>query len=701
MKNNDKLVLEVKNISDKLREYQKAYYIDSSPKVSDLEYDRLFDRLVEIEREYPSLILNDSPTQRVGSDLDSTFEEVTHTIPVLSLDKAYSDQEVLSWIEKSQKKVEDELNFVLEQKIDGISIVLYYENGLLIRALTRGNGSVGNDVTNNVKTIKEVPLRLNEPITVAVRGEIYLKKDIFEKVNNELEQPFANPRNLCAGTIRRKKSSESAKIPLSIFIYEGFFEDSSLYNSHVEILARLKDLGFKTNPNICVFSKSKTDAKELLNKYKLEGRYLSYTDINLEISKQVENRNSLDYEIDGLVIKVNEINVREILGYTVHHPRWAMAYKFESPFSQSIVKSIDVQVGRTGRLTPVARIRPVEIGGSTVSNVTLHNQQYIDELELAIDDTVEVSKRGDVIPAVEKVVEKNEKGNTTYQMPSRCPICDTEVVLRGSHTFCPNEFCPKQIFSRIEFFVGKGQMDIDTLGPKTIETLLDLELIKDVADIYSIDFEKLSQEKGFGDKKIKAIIDAIEKSKDQPFSRVLISLGIAEVGKKIVDMLIKNGVSSMDKLYEIVDKEDHEFLCNIPLIAEKTSSNIIETLKNPIMRKRIEDLKIAGLKMEIDNEDNEQFDDSFNNQVWAVTGSFKNFNPRAKALEEVEKRGGRTVSSISSKTTHLLLGKGGGSKKAKAEKLNIIIVEEDEFISLISKEETKQDKIEFEQGELF
>lgn len=701
MKNDEKLVLEIKTISDKLREYQKAYYIDSISIVSDLEYDRLFDRLLQIEKENPHLRLADSPTQRVGSDLDSSFEEVSHTIPVLSLDKAYSEQEVLSWIEKSQKKVDEELNFVLEQKIDGISIVLYYEKGLLIRALTRGNGAVGNDVTNNVKTIKEVPLRLNEPIDVAVRGEIYLKKDIFEKVNAELEQPFANPRNLCAGTIRRKKSIESAKIPLSIFIYEGFFEDSSLYNSHVEILAKLKALGFKTNPNICVFSKSKTIAKNLLNKHKLEGNYLNYNDINVEISKQVENRNSLDYEIDGLVIKVNEINVREILGYTVHHPRWAMAFKFESPFSQSIVNSIDVQVGRTGRLTPVARIKPVEIGGSTVSNVTLHNQQYIDELELAIGDSVEVSKRGDVIPAVEKVIEKNEEGNTTYQMPSSCPICNTEVVLKGSHTFCPNEFCPKQIFSRLEFFVGKGQMDIDTLGPKTIETLLELDLIKDVADIYSIDFAKLSEEKGFGDKKIKGIIDAIEKSKQQPFSRVLISLGIAEVGKKIVDMLIKNGVTSMDKLYEIVDTDNHEFLCNIPLIAEKTSSNIIETLKTPIMKKRIEALKLAGLNMEVNLEENKQLDDSFKDQVWAVTGSFNNFNPRGKALEEVEKRGGRTVSSISSKTTHLLLGKGGGSKKAKAQKLNIQIVEEDEFMLLISKEETKKAKIEFEQGELF
>lgn len=702
MNNKDKLFEEVVEISNKLRAYQKAYYIDSKPLVSDLEYDRLFNRLVEIETNYPNLKLEDSPSQRVGSDLDSSFEEVEHTIPVLSLDKAYSDLEVLSWIDKTQKKVENNVNFVLEQKIDGISIVLYYENGLLKKAVTRGNGTIGNDVTSNVKTIKNVPLKLNENISVAVRGEIYLEKDVFLKINKTLEQPFANPRNLCAGTIRRKKSSESAKIPLNIFIYEGFFDENYYtFNSHVEILSKLKALGFRTNSNICVFSKEKRDAKKLLLENNLEGNYLSYKDINVEIIEETKNRNNLEYEIDGLVIKVNEIDVRNSLGYTNHHPRWAMAYKFESPFSQSVVKSIDVQVGRTGRLTPVARINPVEIGGSTVSNVTLHNQQNIDELELAIGDIVEVSKRGDVIPAVEKVVEKNEAGNVTYKMPDKCPVCSTLAVVKGSHTFCPNEFCPKQIFGRIEFFVGKGQMDIDSLGPKTIETLLDLNLTKDIQDIYNIDYEKLAQKKGFGDKKIKAIIDAIEKSKEQPFSRVLISLGISEVGKKIVDMLIKNGFDSMDKLYEIVDKKDYQSLCNIPLIAEKTSKNIIDTLDDIKMRERILALKNIGLNMREDYIDL-AIDNSFENQVWVVTGSFENFNPRSKALEEIEKRGGRSVSSITSKTTHLLLGKGGGSKKAKAQKFDIKIVEEEEFMSLLKKEkQKKEEEITYEQGQLF
>jgi DNA ligase (NAD+) len=702
MNNKEKLLEEVKDISSKIRAYQKAYYIDSSSIVSDREYDRLFDRLTLIEKENPDLKASDSPTQRVGSDLDSTFDEVEHTIPVLSLNKAYSGEEIISWINKSQIKQIAELNIVLEQKIDGISIVLYYEKGILIRAVTRGNGTIGNDVTNNVKTIKEVPLKLPEAVDVAVRGEIYLGKSEFEKINKTLEQPFANPRNLCAGTIRRKKSSESAKIPLNMFIYEGFFEgDEYTFNSHVEILAKLKSLGFRINPSIAIFSQTKEAAKTLLESTNLEGHVAPFDELYSEIKKQTENRDALDYEIDGLVAKVNEINVREILGYTVHHPRWAIAYKFESPFSQSVVESIDVQVGRTGRLTPVARITPVLIGGSTVSNVTLHNQQYIDELELAIGDGVEVCKRGDVIPAVEKVVEKNELGQVTYKMPTKCPVCNSSVEVIGSHTFCPNEYCPKQIFGRLEFFAAKSQMDIDTLGPKTIEVLLKLELVKDVQDIYNIDFEKLSYEKGFGEKKINAIIKAIEKSKTQPFSRVLTSLGIPEVGKKIVDTLVKNGFISIEKLYELVDNKNYESLCAIDSIAEKTSHNIIDTLDDKVMRDRIKALRACGLNMEEREISTQEFDQIFTDQAWAVTGSFENFNPRSNALEEIEKRGGRTVSSISSKTTHLLLGKGGGSKKTKAQNLGITIVEENEFMNLIENKGSNTKEILFEQGELF
>jgi DNA ligase (NAD+) len=721
MDNKEKLYNETVELNEKLLGYQKAYYVDAKPLVSDREYDRLFDRLQLIEKSDPSLCFPSSPTHRVGSDLSSDFPEVTHTIPVLSLDKAYDTSLVNSWIEKCEAKEDKELSFVLEQKIDGISIVLYYEKGVLVRGVTRGNGAVGNDVTNNVRTISSIPLKLTKPIDIAVRGEIYLPKDEFEKINETLEEPFANPRNLCAGTIRRKKSSETAKIPLNIFVYEGFWPNNETpFNDHLEILAELKTLGFRINPTFGVFCNSKMKADERLKNVGLEGISGSFSDLPKQVEVQTKNRSSLQYEIDGLVMKVNELKVREKMGYTVHHPRWAIAYKFESPQAESVIKSIDVQVGRTGRVTPVARIKPVLIGGSTVKNVTLHNQLYVDELELAVGDIVEVSKRGDVIPAVERVVEKNEVGNTTYRLPLHCPVCDSTLIQKGAHTFCPNNSCPSQVLGRLEFFAGKAQMDIDSLGPKTLKFFVEKKLINDVQDLYTADIKSLVGEPGFGEKKVNAIIDGLEESKKAPFSRVLTSLGIPEVGKKAVDMIIQSGLNSMDKIYEVVDREDYDLLNEIPLIAHKTSENIFQSLKDPAMKERIEALKLAGLAMEQKEVDEgEKLPQTFLDEVWCATGSFENFNPRTKALEEIEKRGGRTVTSITGKTTHLLLGKNGGSKKTKAEKLGITIIEEPEFMERLkgtelnetkegekSSNNAKIEKIEekdenFQQGELF
>jgi DNA ligase (NAD+) len=721
MDNKDKLYNETVDLNEKLLAYQKAYYVDAKPLVSDREYDRLFDRLHLIEQSDSSLCFPSSPTHRVGSDLSSDFPEVIHTIPVLSLEKAYDTDLIHSWIEKCESKEDTELSFVLEQKIDGISIVLYYEKGVLVRGVTRGNGAVGNDVTNNVKTISSIPLKLSKKIDIAVRGEIYLPKNEFEKINETMEEPFANPRNLCAGTIRRKKSSQTAKIPLNIFVYEGFWPNNETpFNDHLEILAELKALGFRINPTFGVFCSTKIRADERLKNVGLEAISGSYSDLPKQVEIQTNNRSSLQYEIDGLVMKVNELKVREKLGYTVHHPRWAIAYKFESPQAESIIKSIDVQVGRTGRITPVARIKAVLIGGSTVKNVTLHNQLYVDELELAIGDCVEVSKRGDVIPAVERVVEKNEVGNTTYRLPSICPVCDTPLIQRGAHTFCPNNSCPSQVLGRLEFFVAKAQMDIDSLGPKTLKYLVDKKIITDVQDLYSADIKSLVGQPRFGEKKVKAIMDGLEISKKAPFSRVLTSLGIPEVGKKAVDMIIQSGLDSMDKIYEVVEREDYDLLNEIPLIAHKTSENIFQALKDPAMRKRIESLKLAGLSMmKREVGDKEKLPQTFLDEVWCATGSLDNFNPRTQALEEIEKRGGRTGTAITGKTTNLLLGKNGGSKKTKAEELGITIVEEDEFMKRLNeglnkespegekppniiKNKKKEKKVDnFKQGELF
>ena len=675
-----------KELSRLLTEYQKAYYVQGRPLVSDLEYDRLFDELLLLESQHPDIRKPDSPTQRVGSDLTSDFPEVQHTIPVLSLDKAYSDSEILSWITKTIKNTGENLSFVLEEKLDGFSIVLYYEKGLLTRAVTRGNGFVGNDVTANVKTIYSVPLRLNENVDIAVRGEVFLKKAEFEKINATLTEPYANPRNLAAGTIRRNKSSETAQVPLSIYVYEGFWTEPENLTDHIQILSRLKALGFPVDPHISYFCRTKDEAELRLGQAGLEGEAGSFDDIPAAIAERTGTRASLPYEIDGLVVKVNELATREDLGYTEHHPRWAIAYKFEAPQAQTQVLDIDVQVGRTGRVTPMARIRETQLSGSTIRNITLHNQDYVNELELAIGDTVSISKRGDVIPAVENVIEKNEQENTTWQMPEKCPVCGAVLVRRGAHHFCPNYDCPAQAKGRLAFFCGKGQMDIEGLGARTVEILYDKGFVKTISGLYEFDFNNLRFVEGFGGtegKKIEGIKLALQQSLNTPFRNVLVSIGIPEFGKKAVDLVCDAGFDSMDKLIDLADKNDIEALSAIKGIGPKTAEIIIDGLKSDTVRKLIEDLRKAGLHMEDEEEDGPVLEQIFQGQSWCVTGSFENFNPRTKAMDEIKRRGGTEVSGVSRKTTCLLAGSGAGSKLDKAREFGVRIVTEDEFMKMI------------------
>ncbi len=675
-----------RELSKVLTEYQRAYYVTGSALVSDMEYDRLFDELVLLEKEHPEVRTPDSPTQRVGSDLSSDFPEVEHTIPVLSLDKAYSDTEILSWIQKTMKNTGENLSFVLEEKLDGFSIVLYYEKGLLARAVTRGNGFVGNDVTANVKTIHSVPLRLTESVDIAVRGEVFLRKAEFERINATLSEPYANPRNLAAGTIRRNKSSETAQVPLSIYVYEGFWSESVSFTDHIQILSKLKSLGFAVDPNLSFFCRTEEEARRRLAEANLEGRAGSFDDIPKAIEDYTKARADLPYEIDGLVVKVNELSTREDLGYTGHHPRWAIAYKFEAPQAQTQVLDIDVQVGRTGRITPMARIRETKLSGSTIKNITLHNQDYVDELELAIGDTVAISKRGDVIPAVENVIEKNEDGNTTWHMPERCPVCGTPLVVRGAHHFCPNHDCPAQAKGRLSFFCAKGQMDIEGLGPKTIETLYENGFVKSIGELYSFDFNRLRGLDGFGGtegKKIEGMKMAIEQSRKTPFRSVLVSLGIPEFGRKAVDLVCDAGYDSMDKLLDLADRHDIEALSSIHGIGDVTANLIIDGLNSDDIRSLIEDLRKSGLQMEDAKEDGPELEQIFKGQSWCVTGSFENFNPRSKAMDEIKRRGGTEVSGVSRKTTCLLAGSGAGSKIDKAREFGVRIVSEDEFLKML------------------
>jgi len=671
---------EIDELCEQLNRYQYEYYVLARPSISDREYDRLLDRLLELERIFPQARRADSPTQRVGSDLTHELPEVRHTITVLSLDKAYTAEDLQAWIAKTGRNAGQALTYVVEEKIDGASIVLYYQDGLLVRAVTRGNGTVGNDITANVRTIGAVPLRLTRPENLAVRGEIFLPRSLFERINAEQETPYANPRNLAAGTLRRVKSADVAAVPLDIFVYEGHFPSPP--RTHVEVLELLEELGFKLNPDTAFFSEH--DDLEGVGKRHPTWNAGKSADIPHYLEQARGRRRERDYEIDGLVIKVNELAARESLGFTGHHPRWAIAFKFEAPEAESVVENIEVQVGRTGRITPVARIKPVLLSGSTISNATLHNQDYVDLLELAIGDRVSVSKRGDVIPAVERVVEKNDLGNSTWKMPGSCPSCGSELTRQGAHQFCPNPSCPDQVRGRIRFFVGRNQMDIDNLGPETLGVLIDRGLVRDVQDLYAFDPRELLELPGFGEKKVRLIREGLEKSKERSYRNVLVSLGIPDIGQKAVELLVEGGFRDIDSLLRAADQGDPTAFTAIHGIGEKIANTLIEELNRPAMRRRIEALKKAGLRFSQQAPAQGQpLPQSFGEQAWCVTGSFEHFKPRELAMEEVKRRGGRVTSGVTSKTTHLLAGPGAGSKLDKARELGVQIVDEAEFLKML------------------
>ncbi len=685
--NKHDLTKEIRKLSDLLSLYQNAYYMQNKPLVSDREYDSLFDKLSALEKENPELALPDSPTLRVGSDLAVDIPEVEHTIPVLSLDKTYTVEGVRDWMDKTIINTGDSLSFVVEEKIDGVSIVLYYKNGILDLAATRGNGSVGNDITENVRTIKSVPLHLTEDINIVVRGEIFLPLAEFENLNLQQEVPYANPRNLTAGTLRRKKSSDVAAVPLDIFVYEGFWDKNNL--NHTEILVYLSKLGFKVNNKIGVFYPSAPSTSSGIEENtgsKINSKWFTGTfdSLSLYVARLTQERDTLSYEIDGLVIKVNETDVREKLGFTGHHPRWAIAYKFESPEGKTIVNSIDIQVGRTGRITPVARVEPVLIGGSTISNVTLHNQEYINLLELAIGDTVSVSKRGDVIPAVERVLDKNESNNSVWKMPPVCPSCGSELVLKGAHHFCIHPNCMDQVKSKIFYFLGKNQMDIDGFGPETADFLIKKKFIKEIPDIYSFNYKQLEGYPGFGEKKISLISEGVKKSLDQPYRRVLPSLGLPELGKKAVELLINAGLRNVDDLINIASNRDTERLEQIKGIGARTAEIIIDEFSSSSTLELISNLKKAGLNfIEDEVEDENMLPQIFSGQTWCITGSFEKFKPRTLAEGEIQKRGGRTTSTVTGKTTHLLAGESAGSKLLKAQNIGTTIISENDFMELL------------------
>lgn len=653
---------EVSTLSELLRGYQHEYYVLAKPTISDIEFDKLMDRLLALEAEYPELVALDSPSHRVGSDLVSDLPEARHSVPVLSLDKVYSTQELVSWTVKLAAS--GAKRFVIEEKLDGASVVLYYEKGILDRAITRGNGETGNLVTANVRTIGTIPLRLPRQLTGAVRGEVFLTRSDFERIAAGSEIPYASPRNLAAGSIRRVKSSDVAAMPLRIFCYESFFDSQP--ESHWASLELLRELGFPVNPSTALIEGSAEEVAARLEAY---------------VGKSTKNRATLDWEIDGLVLKVDDFGVREQLGYTGHHPRWAMAFKFENPQGQSRLLSIDVQVGRTGRITPVARIEPVQISGTTISNVTLHNEDYIQTLELGLGDSIVVSRRGDVIPAIERVLEKTSE--QVWSFPERCPCCDSLLEKRGAHHFCPNFECPDRQLGRLMFFCARDQMDIEGLGSETIEFFWKEGLLHDIPDIYSLPYDKITGLPGFGEKKVAGIRAGIEKSLESPYRKVLASLGLPDLGPKACELILDAGYHSIDDLFRLADEGRVAELAAIKGLGDKTVEKFAGYFASPDFRNLTAKLRAAGLQFtEETGADGVDANGPFAGQVWCVTGSFETFKPRDLAMELVKKHGGRISSDVSSKTSHLLAGSGAGSKLAKAEKLGVTVVDEATFLAM-------------------
>jgi DNA ligase (NAD+) len=663
---------------------QRAYYVDSNPVMSDTEFDLLFDKLSKLEAEHPEFYDANSPTVKVGSDIDNELPEREHSVPVLSLDKCYSVEEMVGWINRTQDKISSQIELSIEPKIDGSGVVLYYDRGELQYALTRGNGYIGNDITANVKTIRNIPLKIAYKGKVAVRGEIYIATKDFEDYNRKYgANQYANARNLASGCSRRLKSSEVAECPLRIFVYECFPENQ-IFSSHLENMIFMKENGLPVNSYFGFFTSQNID-EELRDKIILSfpnntiGTLRDSADYLLKFS---QIRKTLGYDIDGLVIKINDIATRENLGMTEHHPRWAIAYKFDAPTAQTVLQGVTFQVGRGGRITPVALLEPVELAGSVISRATLHNEDYVQMLGINVGDTVNISKRGDVIPAVEEVVEKGENIEPLH-FPEKCPSCGSLLVKDGAHHFCRNNECPKKMLGRLQYFAGRGQMNIESLGDKTLEFLFEQSFVREISDIYTFDFWRLMGTEGYGEKKIRNIFQSIEESKKNPFSVVLASLGLKDIGGKAAEILVNN-FQSVNKIIEAAQKKNVQIFTDIDGFGETLAQSVIDSFNDEKLLKQIEKLKTAGLKFEADEKkDDADINLFLSGTRWVVTGSFATFKPREKAAELIKKYGGEVLSSVSGKTTHLLCGEEAGSKLEKAKSVGANIVDEQTFIKMI------------------
>lgn len=656
----------IEDLRQQVEYHAKRYYDEDKPEISDFEYDMLMVELRNLEKEFPEFQSKDSLTQKVGGTVKEGFQKVTHEVPLQSLQDVFSIEEVKDYIIKIEKKAEEnkieQLMYVVETKIDGLSAALEYKKGKFIRGATRGNGIVGEDVTENLKTVKTIPMELNDKIDITVRGEVFIAKDDFEKMNQEREaneeELFANARNAAAGSLRQLDTKITEKRPLDIYIFNVQKIEGKEFNSHYEELEYLNQLGFHVNP-IRIECKNMEEIEEA-------------------IVKIGEERQKLSFGIDGAVVKVDDLKFREILGTTAKTPRWAVAYKYPPETKETKLKEIICQVGRTGVITPMAILEPVRIAGSTISKTTLHNEDFIKEKELKIGDTVVIQKAGDVIPAIVEVKKNKRTGKEIeFEMPKICPVCGAQAVREEGEAAvrCTGIECPAKLFRNLVHFVSKEAMNIDGLGENIIQQLLDNDLIKNIADIYTLQLEDIASLKKNGKKFAQNLIDSINKSKENDLYRLITALGIRHVGTK-ASKLLAGKYKSIDNLMH-AEWEDLSAIHDIgPIVA----NSIREFFSQEQTKDLIEKLKIAEVNTLAKEEEN--IDSRFEGKTFVLTGTLEEYT-RGEASNLIEKFGGKTSSTVSKKTDYVLAGEEAGSKLTKAESLGVTILTEAEFKEMI------------------
>jgi DNA ligase (NAD+) len=669
MKVTKKIQNQAVDLRDQLQYHNHLYYVLDDPEIPDAEYDRLFRELQELELTHPSLITPDSPTQRVGAKPLPSFEEVEHAIPMLSLGNAFSEEEVKNFGKRISNRLSvTDIQFVAEPKLDGLAISLLYEDGLLVRAATRGDGVIGEDVTQNVRTIHSVPLRLvgnNYPQLIEVRGEVYMPKSGFELLNKRQKQNdeklFANPRNAAAGSLRQLDSKVTATRPLAIFCYGvGQVEGKRMPGRHSEILESIKAWGLRVCPEIKVVR----GMDECLGYY----RHIS------------DQRNSLPYEIDGVVYKVNQIDQQETLGFVSRAPRWAIAHKFPAQEELTTLLAIDVQVGRTGAVTPVARLKPVEVGGVTVTNATLHNQDEIERMDVRVGDTVVVYRAGDVIPKVASVVKsRRPKKTRKYKMPTHCPECGSELVrIEGEAVWrCSGGlYCPAQRKEAIKHFASRRAMDIEGLGDKLVDQLVDTGLINDVADLYTLKLEKLAGLERMAEKSAKNLIAALESNKSTTLAKFIYSLGIREVGEATA-LNLANYFGNLGS----VQSASEEKLLEVPDVGPVVASNIVTFFQQSHNLDVIKKLR----KAKVNWPDIEVIDTGtlpMAGKIVVLTGTLTGM-ARNDAKEKLQQLGAKVAGSVSKKTDLVVAGEAAGTKLEKAKALSVSVINEKDFIKLL------------------